>query len=135
MGTRNPSCVDGVGRGMSVYFPTRRSMAMAQVLALSLSLGLSFEVSACPPGMDTGMEMPMPDSAMDCPFGGSMDDDGGASCPLAVGGIGTCGTNAPTPAESSVTAHPRALGAAPFVGTAASRAEFSGDIQLPPPRR
>jgi hypothetical protein len=110
-------------------------MAMAQVLALSLSLGLTFEVSACPPGMDTGMEMPLPDSAMDCPFGGSMDDEGGSSCPLAVGGIGTCGTNAPTPAASSATAHLRALGAAPFVGTAASRVEYSADIHLPPPRR
>lgn len=116
-------------------------MAMAQLLALLLSLGLSFEVSACPPGMDTGMEMPMPAAGehhvrdgMDCPFGGAMDEDGRANCPLAVGGIGTCGTNAPTPGHFVEAALPEAFAAPPLVSATVARLDYSADVQLPPPR-
>ena len=89
---RNPDDSGGVSRDMSYSRArVRRVVALPQVTALLLSLGLGFEVSVCPPGMDMGMEMPMPmdaaprtapeqgpgeDQGMDCPFSGSLDDEG-----------------------------------------------------------
>jgi hypothetical protein len=127
----------------------RRVVALPQLTALLLSLGLGFEVSACPPGMDMGMEMPMPmdaasrttlengpgeDRAMDCPFGGSLDAQGRTTCPLAVGGIGPCGTSAPAPAELVTVGPPLLPSVFTDVSTTSAHADFSVTIQLPPPR-
>ncbi len=127
----------------------RRVVALPQLTALLLSLGLGFELSACPPGMDMGMEMPMPmdassqttldqgpgeESGMDCPFSGSLDDKGRASCPLAVGGIGPCGTGAPVPTEQVTAGRPLPLSVFTYVSATSGHADFSETIQLPPPR-
>ncbi len=127
----------------------RRVVALPQLTALLLSLGLGFELSACPPGMDKGMERPMPmdaasrtaleqrpgeDQGMDCPFSGSLDDEGRASCPLAVGGIGPCGTGEPAPAELVTAGPPLLPSVFTYVSTTSGHADFSETIQLPPPR-
>ncbi len=74
-------------------------MALLQLAALAVSLGVGVVVSQCPPGMDMGMDMSLatdaaPHGPGDCHFAGSMNDEGDTSCPLAVGGIGPCGTSA-----------------------------------------
>lgn len=133
------------------YSPVRvrRTVAWPQLVALLLSLGLGFQVSVCPPGMDTGMEMPMPmdagspvalgqspgdASGMECPFSGLLDEDGRASCPLAVGGIGPCGTNAPVPSESVTVVSSLSLRVFAHTSVPSGHEDFSLAIQLPPPR-
>ncbi len=127
----------------------RRLVALPQLTALLLSLGLGFEVSVCPPGMDMGMEMPMPmdaasrtaleqgpgeDQGMDCPFSGSLDDEGRASCPLAVGGVGPCGTSAPAPTELATAPREIPLSVFAYVSATSAYADFFKTVQLPPPR-
>ncbi len=129
----------------------RRIVALPQFTALLLSLGLAIEVSVCPPGMDMGMEMPMPmpmdarsrtalergpgeDQGMDCLFSGSLDDEGRASCPLAVGGIGPCGTSALAPTELVTAGRPLPLSVFTYVSATSGHADFSETVQLPPPR-
>jgi hypothetical protein len=129
--------------------PTRvhRLLALPQLTALLLSLGLAFEVSVCPLGMDMGMEMPPAmdatgqtgigpgaGSGMDCPFMGSLDDEGQQGCPLAVGGIGPCGTSAPAPTELVTAPRSSPLSAVAYVSATSGHADFSETIQLPPPR-
>ena len=127
----------------------RHLFALPQLAALLLSLGLELEVSLCPPGMHMGMEMPMSadarfpetvqhgpgeDRGMDCPFDGSLDDERRATCPLAVGGIGPCGTSAPAP--GGLVAAPRQipLSELAYVSGTSGHADFSESVQLPPPR-
>ncbi len=145
-----PTTPAGLSRNMSYSLVHgRRVVALPQLTALLLSLGLGFELSACPPGMDMGMEMPMPinaasratlehgpgeDRAMDCPFGGSLDAQGRTTCPLAVGGIGPCGTSAPAPAELVTAGPPLLPSVFTYVSTISGHADFSQTIQLPPPR-
>ena len=78
---------------------TRTLMALPQLAAIVLSLVVSQQVSLCPPGMESGSGMlqasaPGEPGPMDCPLGGSMDEEGNMSGPLAVGGPGPCGTSA-----------------------------------------
>ena len=147
---RNPDNSGGVIRDMSYSRArVRRVIALPQLTALLLSLGLGFELSACPPGMDMGMEMSMSmdaasrttlehgpgeDRAMDCPFGGSLDAQGRTTCPLAVGGIGPCGTSASAPAELVTAGRPLPLSVFTYVSATSGHADFSKTIQLPPPR-
>lgn len=135
---------------MSALSRVRRRTALLLLGAWLLVLGLGFEVSACPPGMDTGMEMAMPTDGggqasedghapttggMECPFGGVMDDEGRTSCPLAVGGIGVCaGAGATSPSEAASFASLNWADEAPLVVLAASGPSPTTEIQLPPPR-
>jgi hypothetical protein len=135
---------------MGVTCSARRLIALPQLAAWLITLGLGFEVSACPPGMDTGMDMPMsvtmedresveghphPGSGMDCPFSGSMDDSGQGHCPLAVGGIGVCvGAGASTPGVSVAVIPAASVGELSQVFVARWRPSHAPEIQLPPPR-
>lgn len=122
---------------MRLPAPTRTLMALPQLAALLISLAVGYEVSLCPPEMDMGMDMSVASEAgdaghMDCPFGGSMNEEGDMSCPLAVGG--PCGTSVglanthtaslPIDLAASVAELPRDSG----------RSEWFRPILLPPPR-
>ena len=118
---------------------TRGLMALLQLAALAVSLGVGVVVSQCPPGMDMGMDMSTaidaaPHGPGNCPFGGSMNEEGDMSCPLAIGGIGPCGTGAVAssdPVMSLALAPP-----ARFVEVSRETGHSDGfrAIHLPPPR-
>jgi len=125
----------------------RRMMAVPQLAALFLSLSLGFQVSVCPPGMDAAMEMPMDSgssialghspvggSGMECPLSDLLDDNGPASCPLSVGGVGPCGTSAPVPSELVTVGRPLPLSVFTLVSVISGHEDYSQAIQLPPPR-
>jgi hypothetical protein len=126
----------------------RRLSALPQIAAWLLSLGFGFEVSACPPGMDMGMDMPMSlqvapamgddhggmGSGMDCPFGGSMDDEGRAGCPFAVGGIGPCGTSTTAPAALATDIRSMPLAVFGYVSAVSEHTDFFESVRHPPPR-
>jgi hypothetical protein len=135
---------------MGVTSSARRLIALPQLAAWLITLGLGFEVSACPPGMDTGMDMPMsvtmedhgsmeghphPGSGMDCPFSGSMDDSGQGHCPLAVGGVGVCvGASASSPSVSVAVLPAASVGTPSPSFVARWLPDYATEIQLPPPR-
>lgn len=114
-------------------------MALLQLATLGVSLGVGVMVSQCPPGMDMGMDMSMvtdaaPHGPGDCPFGGSMNEEGDMSCFLAVGGIGPCGTSVVAsgdPVMSLVLTPP-----ASFADVSRDTVQSDGfrTIHLPPPR-
>lgn len=117
---------------------TRGLMALPQLAALALSLGIGLEVSLCPPGMDMGMSMDMSaqettQGPMDCPFAAT-DGEHGMSCALAVGGIGPCGTSAAAPTTPTIM--PTVFPAKHFVETSVltGHADVPRTIKLPPPR-
>jgi hypothetical protein len=131
----------------------RRSVALPQVLALVLSLGLGVRSSLCPPGMDMGMEMDMnmsmpaggssdmaDDSAMGheagrhCGSAGSVDDDGRTTCPFALGGIGPCGTTVPAPGLAMVGPTPVFSEGFASVTEPSGHIDPSAQVNLPPPR-
>ncbi len=119
--------------------PTRRLAALVQILGVLASLTVGLQVSQCPPGMDMGMDMSMSEgeghsNPMECPFRGPSDEHGDMSCPLAVGGLGPCGTGSVAPSElvvrlslGSATAHAEAP-------RDSSHADGFRTIELPPPR-
>jgi hypothetical protein len=118
---------------------TRRLLGLLQLAGVLVSLGVGLQVSRCPPGMDSGMDMPMTADAGDaghqeCPFMGSPNEQGDMSCPLAVGGIGPCGTSSVAPARQIVD---QFLGApSMFIETPRDSGRSDGfrAIHLPPPR-
>ena len=111
-------------------------MALPQLAALALSLGIGLEVSLCPPGMDMGMDMAAQETThgpMDCPFA-STGGEHGMSCALAVGGIGPCGTSAAAPPTPTVM--PTVFPAQNLVETSVltGHTDVPRTIKLPPPR-
>ena len=124
---------------MRLPVPTRSLMALPQLVALLLSLAVGHQVSRCPPGMDMGMDMSVASEAgeaghMDCPFGGSMNEEGGMSCPLSVGGAGPCGTSAGVANTPHVTLSIDGTANAAELPGDSGRSEWYRPILLPPPR-
>ncbi len=133
----------------SRFLIVRRLMALPQLAALTLSFGLAFEASLCPPGMDTGMEMSMPMGAglstgsdrfagqqadLHCVFSASTDQDGRTTCPFAVGGVGPCGTTMPTPGVGLAVPSPIIVSGMRLVSNPHTHTDPFTPIQLPPPR-
>lgn len=118
---------------------TRSLMALPQLAALPLSLAVGHEVALCPPGMDMGMEMSVASEAggpghMDCPFSGSLDEEGDMSCPLAVGGAGPCGTSVGVANTHSTTLPIDLAVRVAALPRDSGRYEWFRPILLPPPR-
>ena len=120
----------------------RRLKSMPLLTALMLSFGTGFQASLCPPGMDMGSEMVM---AMDeapteqstgvhCALGTSMNEDGGTSCPLSVGGTGPCGTTAPVPAVAFLIGPPPSQIDFPPITARSAPSELFTRVHRPPPR-
>lgn len=114
-------------------------MALPQLAALLLSLAVGYEVSLCPPGMDMGMDMSVAAEAggaghMDCPFGGSMTEEGDMSCPLAPGGAGPCGTSVGVANTHTATLPIDVAARVAQLPCDSGRSEWFRPILLPPPR-
>lgn len=133
----------------SRFTVVRRSMALPQLAALLLSLGLGFQASLCPPGMDMGMEMSMPGgdvsgttgdqsmghrAGLHCVFDGSTNEDGRATCPFAVGGIGPCGTTVPAAGVLVATPAPVLSSGFSLVSDPSGHTDPLTQVLLPPPR-
>jgi hypothetical protein len=89
--------------------------------------------------MDKGMEMlASSDSGesgpMECPFGGSTDDEGDTSCPLAVGGTGPCGTSVAAAQDQAVILSLSPLARVVHVSGDMLHPDGFRAINLPPPR-
>jgi len=121
--------------------------AMLLLSSLFVSLGLGYEVSLCPPGMDMGTDMAtggsmgagsaQPASPVDgshCRFSGSTNDDGRSACPLAVGGIGPCGTTVPAPALSFEASSRVFSSGLALVSDPPGHEDAATRVPLPPPR-
>ena len=124
---------------MRLPAPTRSLMALPQLAALLLSLAVGYEVSRCPPGMDMGMDMSVAAEAgvaghMDCPFGGSMNGEADTSCPLAIGGIGSCGTSVGVANAHAATLPIDVAARVAALPLDSGRSEWFRTILLPPPR-
>ena len=86
-----------------------------------------------------GMDMPVASEGgdgghMDCPFGGTMNEEGDMSCPLAVGGVGPCGTSAGVANTHSMTLPVDIAARVAELPRDSVRPEWFRTILLPPPR-
>ena len=131
----------------------RRLKALPQIAALLLSLGLGFQASLCPPGMDMGMdmdeEMSMPagvlslatvdpavrhQAGLHCVFAASYNEDGQTTCPFALNGTGPCGTTVPA-AAVLVWMPPQVLASQlSLVSNPSGHTDPYTQVTLPPPR-
>ena len=130
-----------------------RLKVLPQIAALLLSVGLGFQASLCPPGMDMGMdmdkEMSMPAGALSpatvdsavghqaglhCVFAASNNEDGQATCPFALNGSGPCGTT--VSASAAVICMPLRVASSQFslVSNPSGHTDPFRQVNLPPPR-